>query len=355
MMNIKKLTSALLVAVIILTSLFSSFAKENEEKAKIKLLSVFGDTLLTIAPADVGENEKGQSSIDKLAEYYALEREVSLVDLSVSGGTAKSVLKALSDKKNANEEMKSALKASDTLLLSVGSVDALDFLLPLVSEMLGLDPVKTTVKEITDTLTGMKDKELDAFVKKTKSFAKDNKEAIDDFCESFSKDYADLLNVMKENGKNAQIYLFTICDPISEMPDYLSLASLDSNVVSPILEKLNGVIKKQTDALNVHLVDTYTEFSLKRRACTFVSDDSLALSEYGHTVIASAMTYEIDEVYRTMKNGDSEPLFENGKNIWIWFAAAVEMLVIVVFVTVICVKKMNSITDKKKTVEEPKK
>lgn len=331
-MKIRRIISAALIVVIVVSSFFTIFAKKDE-KAKIKNLTVLGDGVCAPYISAQG-TEVYLSYVDLLSEYYGLVPDEDLFDLSRNGMTLKDMLGLLSD----DASMREALAASDVVVLSVGGADVLDFLLPYVSEMLGLDYGKIDVSQILKTLVEMDDDTLDKFSGKTITFDKDNKKALDDLYKSFSENYSKLASEIRKISKDAQIYIFTVFDPLLDMPAYTSVKSLDVDVVAPLLKKINEAIKKQTESDGIYCVDIASEFALKKNDCTCVSEYKLLPNSYGHTIISSALTYEIDSVYRLMNNEAAAPVFEKGKDLWLWFALAVVVLATAVPITVFFAK-----------------
>ena len=341
----KKISAFVLIFVILLSS-FQVFAVNAEDtgeagKANVKTLVVLGDSLSTGYALDGYDPNLFNTQLPSYANIVALSLSLvygdSYFNYASDGETSKGLLESLDVGDIEEKPLLENIKKADTVVISIGGNDLMNFLLPEIGKLLGLES-GTSASELISALAKIDGKGLDGFAKSAKSFCKDHNKELSELYANYSQNLADSVKKIRELAPGAQIFALNIYDPLLDMPNYEAVKVLEQNIVSTVVSQMNEALDGVAERNDLHTLDVAKEFLGRRDACTNIAKLDVHPNLQGHSIIADALLAEIDRVYDAL--GET-PTFGEPKYIWIALAAAVAIVALSVPIVTLVVKKTS--------------
>ena len=187
----------------------------------------------------------------------------------------------------------------------------------------------------------MTEDEIKGLSKKAEDFYKTKKDEVEVVFKQTGENISYIFDELKNISPNAQIFIQSVYNPASELPQYEALSIVNAYIFESMIEALNNQIYDVAEEKGMHLVDVFAEFSGRREDCTNIADFDVHPNEYGHSIIADALCFRIDVVYDSLGEGDVDE-FTEGEFPWIWFAVAAAVTVAAIPVVIFFVKKSSA-------------
>ncbi len=311
----KKIVCNLILMMIVFSMLSVGASAEGEKKddtdstkeTKISKISVFGDSI----PAGYGLEDfnykdlsvSEQCFVNIFAKHYGLDIKKDVTNLSDTG------LESMAINEKLKSVDKSVLKNSDVVIISAGANDIMDTFANRLFYCISYneDFAKKYKLEVDSTsLYSIEASIIRILFDPTKEEALEAL-ALECTDEASMKEYKlisasvefelqSMINTVKENNPDAQIYLITPYDPVLGL-------SLKSNQLTKVLDDcINDLCDTITELAdseeyseNVHAIDLRKEFDGKYQELTNISSLDIHPNKDGHALIAERLIELEDE------------------------------------------------------------
>ena len=328
----KRIVCSFLLMMIVFSMLSAGVSAEGEKNSvsetKISKISVFGDSI----PAGYGLEDYNykdlsaseQCFVNLFAKHYGLDIKKDVTNLSDTG------LESAEINKKMKEVDKSVLENSDVVIISAGANDIMDtfanrlfYCISLnedFADKYHLEVDSTSLYSIEASIIRIlfdptKEEALEALARECTD--EDSMKMYKLISASVEYELQSMINRVKENNPDAQIYLITPYDPVLGL-------SLKSNQLTKVLDDcindlcdtINELADSQEYGENVHSIDLRSEFDGKYQELTNISSLDIHPNKDGHALIAERLISMEEEALNPQVTADKtdEKSQEGSKN-----------------------------------------
>lgn len=174
------------------------------------------------------------------------------INLAITGQKSNELIEQISSK-----DLDNILNSADYITISIGSNDLLKPFVNIVFEMFDLTNSKENMFEaLVEKVKSMNMTQLTSLVSSLNKKLTNNKQ-LKKYAKEFSKNFADIINILKEKSPNAKIYVTNIYNPFYDvrLENVMDLGKLSDYYISI----LNKAFSSNSD--DYILVDVYTPFN----------------------------------------------------------------------------------------------
>lgn len=330
---------ALVLTLFILIGALPVFA-DSAEEGRVKKMVVLGDSISTGYGLEGYSATEQNPDIPSYANLAAKELGLTLgkdyFNLAVDGETSAELLAGLEGAYS--EEKLESIKDADVIAVSIGGNDVIEMLFPKIAKLLGLEEDASPLAVVL-ALASIKQSDLEDTLKNSKNIYDESKDDFEAQYEIYAENIGKIIEKLKELSPDANIFFQTVYNPMIDASRYTLVETLDVNLVSKVITRMNDSLSDAVKENKCHIVDIAAEFEGRREPCTRADDFDVHPTELGHSIIADALVLEINEVYDAMENGNGDDAFKKPKYTWIFFAATAAVVVACVPISVFVAKK----------------
>ena len=345
----KKIIVAFLALVLLTTMpvacLAESMDSENGDKAipkaKVEAMTFLGDSIATgyglEGYDENSDNAEILSYANLTASYYGLTLGENCFNYAKNGAKSSDLLLKLTNE--LSEDERANIAKSDVIVVSIGGNDLLGIFYTHMAEFLELG-ANASVEQGIVKLFAMTEDELKDLDKKAENFYKNKKAEIEAVAEQAGENISYIYDELKTISPDAQIYIQSVYNPASELPQYTALSIVNEKIFSNMIDALNSEIFEAANEKGMYKIDVFSEFTGRKEDCTNIADFDVHPNTYGHSIIADALQITIDNVYDRLSSGNADE-FNEGEFPWIWFAVSAAVIIVAVPVVIFVVKKSS--------------
>ncbi|MBE6619099.1 MAG: hypothetical protein E7626_04880 [Ruminococcaceae bacterium] len=322
-----KKTFALVLAFLLLFGSMSSFADGESSDKQVKNMVVVGDFTATGYGSDI-------STVPSFAHISAEKLGLKYKESSFYFGSDSLTLDTLDAA--LGEDVIGQISKADTVVVSVGNGDLQKAILPKISAALGLGETFSP-SDTVNALATLPEEKLEGAISALKTIYGDNKESFEALTKSIGEKCGEAAKKIKTASPNAQIFFVGVYDPFADMPNYTLVNTLRSELTSKLVSNINETLADTGKSEGFHVLNTASEFSGRKQTCVAADGSYFYLTEFGHTVLADALVYEITNVYNAINGGSDTP--NDPTDVWLYFSIALAAVLACVPVIVFVAKK----------------
>lgn len=286
---IKRIISFVLACFIISLCSITAFAETKEYQKEIEVstpknMLVLGDSIATgfrLANYKSGDNYNTASYSNMLAKDYKITAKKDYINLAIDGQTSSELLARLKSNNFDND-----IKKADLILVSIGGNDLLGAFLTFVSSLAQIENI-TAPNDINN------------FDFSNPDILSNLNQMINSISENISDlrgTLIDMVNIIKDNNKNAKIIFQTVYNPF----DTITVPEVLNNLIVNKIKDMNDIIvsasKGEGSEKRYEVCDVFTAFMGKSDVYTNIPELDIHPNASGHKIIEQ----ELEKVISNM-------------------------------------------------------